>query len=293
MTSTLLIGAHSMVGWSVYRAAQGDPERHAPIPVCSTSTRAPACRSWLRVNLDEGAAGLKELASARRVIYCGGICNVGRCEAHPAFARQVNIGGVRSLLAALPDETRLVFCSTDHVFGGVSGPCDETTQPVPISVYGQTRIQAEALVLGRPGSLIVRASLGIGPSLDGRTGHLDWLTSRSARALPMSIVVDEARAAVWASDLGRRIWDLAHSDVVGIRHVASTRIVGRPRLAEFLIASRGLDASLRWVSRADLPYPHLGRVALSTCHRDALARPLRSPLDADPPGAIRGGDRGG
>lgn len=281
MTSTLLIGAHGMVGWSVYQAARADDARATPIPVCSTGTRARACRGWLRVNLDEGIQRLHILASVERVIYCGGFCHVRRCEEHPEFAHRVNVEGVRALLEALPGTTRLVYCSTDHVFGGVSGPCDETTPPAAISVYGRTRICAEELVRRRPGSLIVRAGLGVGASVDGRTGHLDWLRSRTARGLPMSIVDEEARAAVWASDLGRRIWDLAHSEVVGVRHVAATQIVGRPRLAAYLMRTQGLDASLERVSRDELPYPHLGRVALTTCYEDALARPLRSPLDGE------------
>lgn len=287
MTSTILLGAHSMVGWSVFQASLEDDIHDDPIPVCSTSTRAAACRDWVRVNLDEGIGDLDLLATADRVIYCAGICHVRRCEENPDFARQVNVDGVQALIDALPASARLVYVSTDHVFGGVPGPCDETTTPVPISVYGQTRIEAESLVRQRPGHLIVRVPLGIGPSVDGRNGHLDWLRSRTARGLPMSIVTEEARSTVWASDLGRRIWDLAQSDIEGLRHVAATRVVGRPQLAAHLVRTWGLETAFGEVSRHALPYPHLGRVELVTRYRDALAEPLPSPLDGGVPIEVR------
>src|SRR5581483_9657102 len=49
--------------------------------------------------------------------------------------------------------------------------------------------------LARPGSLVIRIGLPIGPSPDGRTGHRDWLRYRLDRNLPVTIVRDEYRSA--------------------------------------------------------------------------------------------------
>src|SRR5262249_51257680 len=153
----------------------------------------------------------------------------------PEWARKINVGHVRTVLSALPAHTRLVYLSSDHVFGG-DGIYDEESATCPISAYGRTRVDAERLVLGRPGSLVVRVGLPIGPSLNGRTGHLDWLRYRSERNFPMTIVSDEHRSAVLADHLACRVLQLAESSVVGIRHVTATRAVSRIELANHLLS---------------------------------------------------------
>lgn len=133
---------------------------------------------------------------------------------------------------------------------------------------------AEALVLARPNSVVVRAGLWIGPSSNGRIGHLDWLRHRHHRGLPMTVVADEARSAVWAHDAARRVWAIAHARVTGIRHVIAARTVSRPELAAYLVDRFVPGAHFTLETRADRRTPHLGRVDLATCFDDELAAPL-------------------
>ena len=127
-------------------------------------------------------------------------------------------------------------------------------------------------------TLVIRAGLWIGPSANGRLGHLDWLRDRQRRKLPMTIVRDEHRSAVWAEDGARRAWDLARSEVTGVRHVVADRIVARPELARFLVEKFAIGADFGLESRADRKFPHLGKVGLVTKYTDALATPLPSVL---------------
>jgi dTDP-4-dehydrorhamnose reductase len=212
------------------------------------------------------------------LIYGHAVCDVPKCEDSPEWAREINVGHVRQILSLLPTHTRMVYVSSDHVFGG-DGTYDEEAEPCPISAYGRTRVEAERLVLERAGSLVIRAGLPIGPSPDGRTGHWDWLRYRSDRKFPITIVSDEYRSAVWAEHLSRRVMELAESSVVGIRHVAATRVVSRIELANHLLAlldkPNGYSTETRWQRAA----PHLGRVELATVYNDALSRPLVSVLE--------------
>src|SRR5262249_49176826 len=141
-----------------------------------------------------------------------------------------------------PGDARILYCSSDHVFSGDTGPYDETSAPDPLSVYGRTRVAAEQVVLARPNTIVVRSGPWIGPSATGRTGHLDWLRYRHARALPMTIVADEARSAVWASEAADRVWQLADSTITGIRHLVTPRAIPRPELATYLDAKFAIGA---------------------------------------------------
>jgi dTDP-4-dehydrorhamnose reductase len=173
-----------------------------------------------------------------------------------------------------------VHCSSDHVFSGDTGPYREDSPTDPISVYGRTRVAAEQLVLARPNTLVLRAGLWIGPSSTGRIGHLDWLRDRSRRSLPMTIVSDEFRSAVWAEDAARRVWELARSTISGIRHVVAQRIVSRPVLAAYLDARFAIGAKLAFEPRENRRAPHIGRLELVTQYRDVLAAPLPAVVPA-------------
>jgi dTDP-4-dehydrorhamnose reductase len=269
--TTFLFGANSMLGWSIFRA------NPSVIAFCNGFTKTPPPEIERGIHLDDELA-VSQLFAAEQpslIIHCAGVCDVGTCEQAPEFAYSVNVEGTRILLDYAPPAARLVYLSSDHVFSGDSGgPYREDTPPDPISVYGQTRVAAEQLVLARPNSLVLRAGLWIGPSANGRLGHLDWLRDRHRRGLPMTIVRDEHRSAVWAEDAARRTWDLIHSSITGLRHIVATDIVSRPELASYLVEKLSIGAQFGLESRRDRRTPHLGRVALVTMYDDALAAPL-------------------
>ena len=266
-----------MLGWSLWRIDQG----RSLIPFCNPYTQLSHCRHWRRLRLEDEEA-LQDLLEQRPalILYCGGICDVEKCERNPSWAWQINVGAVEKLLRLLPESTRLVYCSSDHVFGGERGPYLESSSPDPISVYGKTRVAAERLVSERGGkTLILRLGLPIGPSIDGKSGHLDWLRYRTQRNLPITVVEDESRSVAWSCDLAERVLAFAESPICGIRHVVSSRCVGRLELATYLNQRFGLNATLRVGKRKERKFPHLGRVDLQTEWNDALACPLPDVLD--------------
>lgn len=275
MRPIILFGATSILGYSLARQFSA-----CIVPFITPGARAQSVRSWPALDLENSAwvCSLFEERPSDTLLYCHAVCDVPKCEDAPEWARAINVGHVRRVLNALPAFTRLVYVSSDHVYGG-DGVYDEEALPCPISVYGKTRVEAEELVLQRPGSLVIRVGLPIGPSPNGRTGHWDWLRYRLARNLPVTIVHDEYRSAVWADDLAARVMQLAESPVTGVRHVAATRAVSRTELADHLLWLSKKPAAYLTESRRQRSAPHLGRVELATVHRDALSQRLASVLD--------------
>jgi len=276
LPSNLLFGATSILGFSIAKRYS-----QTVLPFVTRANRSKSVRQWPVLNLEEPAWPKSVFKKYQPKIFlqCHAVCDVPRCEAAPGWAREINIVYLKRVIDALPEQTRLVYVSSDHVFGG-DGIYDELSQPCPISVYGRTRVEAEELILNRAGSLVIRVGLPIGPSPNGRTGHWDWLRYRTARNLPVTIVHDEYRSVVWADDLAARVMRLAHSAATGIRHVTATRAVSRVELADYLLALFGENANYESESHCDRSAPHLGRVELASVYTDNMAGPLTSVLDS-------------
>jgi dTDP-4-dehydrorhamnose reductase len=277
--TTWLFGASSLIGYALAKQAGGDVTAFA-----SPFNRAARKLGWPAVDVADAStmrALLCDRSAPEVVVYAHAVCTVGKCEVSPQWARAMNVTPVQWLAEQLPARTRLVYVSSDHVFGE-DGAYDESSEPRPISVYGQTRLAAEQAVLQRANALVIRPGLTVGPSVDGRTGHRDWLRYRYARGLPISIIADEARSAAWSSDVADRIWQLSRNAHAGLFHLPAERMVDRVTLARRLMAQQGLPATFHVETRAQQPHPHLGRIALCTERDDPLAAPLPSVVETLP-----------
>ncbi|MDT3776978.1 sugar nucleotide-binding protein [Nitrospira sp. MA-1] len=273
--SMLLFGATSILGFNLARLFPG-----TILPFISPGNTSESVREWpvLQLENSDWVERIFAQYQSNVLLYCHAVCDVPKCEADPDWAHEINVQHLRRVVEKLPDHIRLVYVSSDHVFGG-DGEYDEHSLPCPISVYGHTRVNAEKLALGRHQSLVIRTGLAIGPSPNGRTGHLDWLRYRTQQNLPITIVEDESRSVVWVTDLARRVMTLAQSNETGIRHISATRAVSRVELANHLMAILGEPPAFRCESRHQRPAPHLGRVELTSAYADILSQPLASVMD--------------
>ncbi len=80
------------------------------------------------------------------VIHAAAIAVTDFCNQHPDIAHKVNVQGAINVALACKDQgSKLVFISTEQVFNGnpESGPYNENDQPVPDTVYGQHKLEAE------------------------------------------------------------------------------------------------------------------------------------------------------
>ena len=275
-SSILLFGATSLLG---FHLATMFPK--TVLPFISPGNTTKSVRQWSALQLHDliWITKVFQQMQPKILLYCHAICDVPKCEANQNWAYEMNVHQLERVIMALPESTRLVYVSSDHVFGR-DGVYTEESCPCPISVYGRTRTDAEHLVLKRAESLVVRAGLGIGKSHDGRTGHLDWLRYRSQQRLPITIIQDEHRSTIWQHDLASRIMHLAQSGETGISHVPATRAVSRVDLANYLIRKFQIPATFKIEFSHQQAYPHLGRVELRSVRKGALFKPLASVLDS-------------
>ncbi len=192
---------------------------------------------------------LRQLLSSRpfkTVLNCGGSCALKSCQLDPAMARRVNIHGVESLVKELGPDTRFVHLSIDLVYSGTAGGLHlENDLPDPVTVYGETMVEAEHIIRRqRPDACILRISLPMGISFNGHAGAIDWIQSRFASGKPATLYYDEVRTPVYVECLNEVIEEVATNEMRGVFHAGGTRPLSLYQIAQIVNLVGGYDPHL-------------------------------------------------
>jgi nucleoside-diphosphate-sugar epimerase len=93
-------------------------------------------------------------------------------------AVEVNVDGTRNVIEAMPKAAKLMYASTGSNYGEVEGICTEDTPLNPLSIYGETKTDAERMCLERGNSVGLRFATAYGlsprPRLDLMINDFCW-----------------------------------------------------------------------------------------------------------------------
>lgn len=217
----LVTGAAGFLGREVVRLAG-----HDVIPTYHTAAVAGGVRMDVR---DRG-----EVADVLRRVRPDGII-------HAAFRQsdwETTADGAANLAVAARG-ARLVFVSTDVVFGGADQPYDEDAAPCPVTPYGAAKAAAETTIRAvDPSAVIARTSIIVGS--DG-TSASERLVHSLASGQPGALFAGNIRCPVHVSDLATALLELLESEHTGTAHVAGPDAVSRLELGRLIAARDGLD----------------------------------------------------
>jgi dTDP-4-dehydrorhamnose reductase len=169
------------------------------------------------------------------VIHCAAMSKTPDCQAQPAQARRINVEATARLAAlAAAAEAGFIFFSTDLVFDGRKGNYVETDSVNPLSVYAETKVEAEAIVAGNSRHVVVRTSLNSGASPGGRSGYNEQLRAAWAQGKTVKLFHDEYRSPIAAAVTARAVWELAAHPQGGLRHLAGAERLSRLQIGQLL-----------------------------------------------------------
>jgi nucleoside-diphosphate-sugar epimerase len=105
-------------------------------------------------------------AAADVLIPLAAVVGAPACDRDPSFARSVNLEAIRLLNRTRSPAQLVVYPTTNSGYGTKSGDvfCTEDTALEPISLYGQTKTQAEQELLGSPNAITLRLATVFGTS---------------------------------------------------------------------------------------------------------------------------------
>ncbi|MFM8471049.1 MAG: SDR family oxidoreductase [Limisphaerales bacterium] len=183
------------------------------------------------------AAAVRARFSADRpdaVIHCAAMAHPPACQREPEAARRVNVEATRQL-AGLAADRPLIFFSSDLVFDGARGGYTEADAPNPLSVYAETKVAAERLVLGNPRHTVLRLSLNFGKFPTGNRAFNEMLRNDLAAGKNFSLFTDEFRCPTSALITARATWELLSQRATGLLHLCGADRLSRWEIANLLL----------------------------------------------------------
>ncbi|MEW6156925.1 MAG: NAD(P)-dependent oxidoreductase [Verrucomicrobiota bacterium] len=106
------------------------------------------------------------LPKVEAIIPLAAMVGVGACKRDPDMARSVNLDAILMLNRLRSPDQLVVYPTTNSGYGTKSGDvfCTEETPLEPISLYGETKAQAEAALLESPNAICLRLATVFGLS---------------------------------------------------------------------------------------------------------------------------------
>lgn len=166
-------------------------------------------------------------SSVELVVNTAAMHHVEKCEADPEQAWLVNGLGARNLAEVTRDSgATLIHVSTDYIFDGTKGrPYVESDAPLPLNVYGNTKLTGEYFVRTlNPRHFVLRTSglYGTNPCrAKGGRNFVDLMLKLGQERGKVRVVDSEFVSPTSTAELARQIEVVSRSEAFGLYHATA------------------------------------------------------------------------
>ncbi|MBN1482748.1 SDR family oxidoreductase [candidate division KSB1 bacterium] len=244
MRKLLVTGMSGFLGGFVFSKAES---RFDYLGTCHTYATPVNFTNWQKIDLTNSyhVSELVRRFPAEVFLHLAAISNLDDCEKNPERAHEVNVKAtVRLVAEARRLNARFIYVSTDMVFDGQKCLYREDAKTNPISVYGRTKLQAEAAVQKMENAVIVRSALLYGRPRFGGNSFSMWVENRLQQGQVVPLFTDQFRSPIYAGNLADILLELCESDFTGILHAGGTNRMSRYAFGLQLCEIFGYDSSL-------------------------------------------------
>jgi dTDP-4-dehydrorhamnose reductase len=248
----LITGGNGLLGQKLAANLEAKPENQVILTGrrANAGMKLPAHFIFEECDITEGEAFLKLVVKHHpdAIIHGAAMTNVDECELNPVECQAINVEGTRNVvLACNAVGAHLVHVSTDFIFDGEDGPYLEDAKPHPISVYGQSKLDAEEIVQKECKGLwaIARTVLvyGIAPGLS-RSNIILWVKSSLEQGKKIQVVDDQFRTPTLAEDLALGCLLMVEKKASGIFNISGKDFLTPYQMANMTADFFKLDKSL-------------------------------------------------
>ncbi|MBL0882151.1 MAG: SDR family oxidoreductase [Chitinophagaceae bacterium] len=210
------------------------------------------------------------------VIHTAAMSKPDICDLNREDCLLNNVEVTRYLLEASRHfPVHFIYLSTDFIFGE-NGPHKEEDTPGPLNFYGESKLQAEKLILQTElTTTIIRPVFIYGPVIPQiRPSFIQWVQQKLLKGEQIKVVTDQLRTPTYVMDLCDAIATILIFQKIGIYHIAGKDILSPYEMAITVAKVLDLDAELiKPVTSETFPEP-VRRAKKSGLYIDKAIREL-------------------
>ena len=159
------------------------------------------------------------------IINCAAFTDVDKNEVDKKHAYNVNVNGLKNIIALTNKNTKIVHISSDYIFDGRKKSYTEKDLPNPLSYYGKVKLESENILRSSNKKyLIFRSSVIYN---DSHKNFYTWVYSSLLNNKKIRVVTDQVSNPTWAWSLSEVICKSLLNNLDGIFHYAGSDILSR------------------------------------------------------------------
>ena len=186
------------------------------------------------------------------VFHCAAWTNVDGAEDNKEACYNVNVTGTKNITDACRNVgAKLIYISTDYVFGGDKEGLYEVTDPVnPKSVYGETKVESENIVRNYEKSFIVRTSWVFG--INGKN-FIRTMLRLAETNKEVNVVGDQFGSPTYTVDLAKLLVDMSETEKYGTYHANNSGYCSWAEFAKYIFESNKKETKVNAIPTSAYP----------------------------------------
>jgi len=179
------------------------------------------------------------------VIHCAGMISVEGCEQKPELAYEANVVVAENIARICYTGTKLVYISSDQVYGEVDNHSEDNKDLKPLNQYGKTKYLGEQKVLEYcSDSIIIRTNIFGWNVKPDRVSSAEWIYNSLKNRKEITLFTDYTFSPIYTIYLGEIIMRLVDMDFTGVINVGSPITCSKYGFGIQLAEDFGFDKSL-------------------------------------------------
>ena len=177
------------------------------------------------------------------LLHLASYTQVDKAETEPMLVREINVTGTANLFNVCQKlQKKMIFISTDFVFDGTNPPYDETSTPHPLSVYAQTKHDAERLIANK--GMVVRISYPYRQEFAKKLDFVRVIRKLLSEGKEVKMVNDSLITPTFIDDIAYGLKYLIENYTAKIFHLVGTEALSPYSAGQLIAKTYGFNPNL-------------------------------------------------
>tara|TARA_A100001011_G_scaffold400317_1_gene514071 strand:+ start:1581 stop:2456 length:876 start_codon:yes stop_codon:yes gene_type:complete len=157
------------------------------------------------------------------VVHCAGLTNMDKCEEKSDLAYESNVIVTENISKACTNNTKLIYISTDQVYGSTTNYSENNIDIKPLNEYGKTKHLGEKkCIQNNPNSIIIRTNIFGWNVIPKKVSSAEWMYNSLSSEREITLFNDYIFSPIFTETLGQITMQLVDMSFSGIINVGSS-----------------------------------------------------------------------